>query len=108
MYWVAVGFAGASLIISTTILYFVLRVLRSTHRAERAGGERLEILREQQQRLQFLRDERRMLEEELEWRRSMMDGEGRLLELNAPSGTNGHSESEQPKLLSWWRRMVGR
>jgi hypothetical protein len=35
----------------------------------------LEILREQQERLEFLHEERRMLEEELEWRRSIMDGE---------------------------------
>ena len=51
MYWIAVGLAGGSLIVSSTILYFVLKVLRSTHRAEWAGDERLEILREQQQRL---------------------------------------------------------
>ena len=109
MYWTVVGFAGASLIASVAILYVVLKVLRSTHRAERAGGERLEILREQQERLQFLREERRMLEEELQWRRSMMDGEERLLELNAPSESNGHSETERPpKSRSWWRRVVGR
>ena len=111
MYWIAVGLAGGSLIVSVTILYVVLKVLGSTHRAERAGEERLEILREQQQRLQFLREERRMLEEELEWRRSMMDSsssssEERLLALNAPSESDGHSESEQPKSRSWWRRMV--
>ena len=109
MYWTVVGFAGASLIASVAILYVVLKVLRSTHRAERAGGERLEILREQQERLQFMRDERRMLEEELQWRRSMMDGEERLLELNASSESNGHSETERPpKSRSWWRRVVGR
>jgi hypothetical protein len=107
MYWIAVGLAGGSLIISTTILYFVLKVLRSTHRAERAGDERLEILREQQQRLGFLREERRMLEQELQWRRSMMDGEERLLALNAPSESDGHSGIEQPKMRSWLRRIVG-
>ena len=112
-YWIAVGLAGASLITSVTILYVMLKVWGSTHRVERAGEERLEILREQQQRLQFLREERRMLEEELEWRRSTMDGssEERLLELNAPSERgghserDGHSESEQPKWRSWWRRI---
>ena len=92
---------------SFTILSVGLAVLRSTHRAERAGDERLEILREQQQRLRFVREERRMLEES-EWRRSMMDGEGRLLELNAPSKSNEHSETEQPKSFSWWRQIVGR
>ena len=95
MYWIAFALAGGSLIVSVTILSVVLAVLRSTRRTERAGGERLEILREQQERLQFMRDERRMLEEELQWRRSMMDGEERLLELNAPSESNGHSETER-------------
>ena|SRR3712207_7472318 len=108
MYWIAIGLAGGSLITSTTILYFVLKMLHSTHRAERAGDERLEILREQQQRLGFLREERRMLEEELQWRRSMMDGEERLLELNASSGSDGHSAIEHSKMRSWLRRMVGR
>ena len=108
MYWLAIGLAGGSLLTSTTILYYVLKVLRSTHRAERAGDERLEILREQQQRLGFMREERRMLEEELQWRRWMMDGEERLLELNASSESNGHSGIEQPKMRSWLRRMLGR
>ena len=108
MYWIAVGFAGASLIVSVTILYVVLKVLGSTHRAERAGEERLEILREQQQRLQFLREERRMLEEELRWRRSMMEGEERLPELMSPPDSNGHSRFEQPKLRSLLRHILER
>jgi hypothetical protein len=108
MYWMAIGLAGGSLITSVAILYVMLKVLRNTRRAERAGDERLEILREQQQRLGFLREERRMLEEELQWRRSMMDGEERLLELNASSESNGHSGIEQSKMRSWLRRMIGR
>ena len=75
MYWIAFGLAGGSLILSAATLYVVLGVRRSTRRTERAGNERLEILREQQERLEFLHGERRMLEEELEWRRSIMDGE---------------------------------
>lgn len=105
MYWIALGLAGSSLIVSLTTLYLMLGVRQSTGRAERAGDERLEILREQQQRLEFLREERRMLEEELEWRRSMMVDEDDPLELNAPSDSNGHYESEQPKPRSWWRRI---
>ena len=108
MYWIAVGLAGGSLIVSVTILSVVLAVLRSTRRAERAGDERLEILREQQRRLGLLREERRMLEEELRWRRSMMDGEQRLPELIAPPDSNGHSRSEQPKLRSWLRHILDR
>ena len=108
MFWIVAGLAAGSLIVSLTTLYVILGVRRSTRRAERAGDERLEILREQQERLQFLREERRMLEEELEWRRSMMDGEERLLELDAPSESNGRSQSEQPKLRAWLLRIIGR
>ena len=108
MYWIVFGLAGGSLIVSVTILSVVSAVLRSTRRTERAGDERLEILREQQQRLGVLREERRMLEEELRWRRSMMDAEERLLELNAAPESDGHSAIKLPKMRSWLRRMVGR
>lgn len=108
MYWIAFGLAGGSLIVSFTTLYLLLGVRRSTRRAERAGDERLEILREQQERLRFMREERRMLEEELEWRRSMMEGEERLLELEAGYGSNSHPVDEQPKPRSWLWRLIGR
>ena len=109
MYWIAIGLTGSSLIVSVTILGVMLGVLRSTRRAEQSGEERLELLREQQERLGLLREERRMLEEELGWRRKMMDGEGRVLELDAaPSEPNGHPVSEQAKPLSWLRRVIGR
>jgi hypothetical protein len=107
MYWIAIGLAGSSLIVSVTILGVVLGVLRSTRRAEQSGEERLELLREQQERLRFLREERRMLEEELQWRRSMMDSERPLVQLEAPPDYDGHPEPGQPKSLPWWRRLVG-
>lgn len=112
MYWIAVGLAGGSLVVSVAILVFVWLVLRSTRRAEQAGEERLEMLREQQERLRFLREERRMLEVELEWRRSMMAREQRILELDAPlesekpSESNGFSKPEQAKARYWWRRII--
>ncbi len=106
MYWIVLGLAGGSLAVSVATLYVVLGVRRSTRRTERSGDERLEILREQQERLGFLREERRMLEEELEWRRSRMAGEEGPLELNAPPAqSNGHSESEQSKMRSWLRHI---
>ncbi len=109
MYWIALGLAGGSLFVSVTTLYVVWGVRRSTLRAERSGEERLEILREQQERLGVLREERRMLEEELGWRRDMMGGEERVLELDAaPSESNGHPAHEHPKPLSWLRRVIGR
>ena len=92
MYWLAVGLAGGSLVVSGAILVVVWLLLRSTRRVEQGGEERLEMLREQQERLAFMREERRMLDEELEWRRSMMGRQS-----DSPSESNGHSESEQPK-----------
>jgi pyruvate/2-oxoglutarate dehydrogenase complex dihydrolipoamide acyltransferase (E2) component len=44
-------------------------LLRSAHRSERAGEERLEILREQQERLAFMREERQLLLEEFQRQR---------------------------------------
>jgi hypothetical protein len=99
--WVAICLVGGSLIVSAATLHIALRVLRSAYRAERAGNERLKILREQQQRLKFMSEERRLLLEELERQRSAGNGAGRLLELPAPSA------SEQPKLWRWWRGVFG-
>ena len=87
MYWIDVGLAGGSLVISVALLILLWLGLRSTRRIEQGGEERLEMLREQQERLQLLREERRMLEEELEWRRSVM----------APLDSNGHSKYEQSR-----------
>jgi hypothetical protein len=107
MFWIVAVLAAGSLAVSLMALYVMLVVLRSTRRAERAGDERLEILREQQQRLQFMHEERRMLDEELEWRRSMMDTGERQLELNAPPESNGQVRSEWLKLRSLWRKIFG-
>jgi hypothetical protein len=107
MLWIVVVLAAGSLVISLTTLYVMLGVRRSTIWAERAGDERLEILREQKERLEFLREERHMLEEELEWRRTMMNSEERKLELNAPSEANGQGQSNQPKPRAWLQRIIG-
>jgi hypothetical protein len=99
--WVAICLVGGSLTVSTVTLFIAWRVLRSTRRSERAGDERLEILREQQQRLKLWGEERRLLLEELERQRSVGNGAGPLLELPA------HSASERPKLWRWWRGVFG-
>jgi hypothetical protein len=107
-----VGLAGGSLVVNVAILVVVWLVLRSAQRAEQTGEEHLEILREQQERLRFPREERRMLEEELDWQRSMIDREQRILELDAPlesekpSESNGFSKPEQAKARSWWRCII--
>jgi hypothetical protein len=107
VYWIAVGLAGGSFVVSIAVLVLAWLGLQSTRRVEQVGDERLEMMREQRERLEFMRDERRMLEEELEWRRSVMNGKGRRLELEAPSEPNGHSESERPEPRFWLRRIFG-
>jgi cell shape-determining protein MreC len=93
--------AGGSLIVSLAVLVLVWLVLRSAVRSREAGDERLEILREQQERLKVMGQERSMLKEELERLRSVLDEaeEERQLELPAPA------EPEQPEQRSWWRRL---
>jgi septal ring factor EnvC (AmiA/AmiB activator) len=62
----AVLLGGCSLAVGLTVLFFGWRILRSTRRAERAGDERLEILREQQERLSLMYQEHETLHQELE------------------------------------------
>ena len=61
MEWVAVVLAGVSLLVSSVTLRVAPRILRTARLPERAGDERLEILREQRQRLDYLHEERRAL-----------------------------------------------
>jgi uncharacterized protein (UPF0216 family) len=93
--------AGGSLAVSLAVLLLVWRVLRNARRAREAGDERLEILREQQERLRVMNQERSMLKEELERLRLVLDEEEheRQLELPVPA------EPEQPEQRSWWRRL---
>lgn len=64
--WVSVFLGGVGLGLSVTILVVLWRVWGTIHRTEQDGKERLEILRDQQERLAHLREERRILLEELE------------------------------------------
>ncbi len=64
--WVSVFLVGVVLGLSVAILVVLWRVWGTTHRTELDGRERLEILREQQERLAHLREERRVLLDELE------------------------------------------
>jgi pyruvate/2-oxoglutarate dehydrogenase complex dihydrolipoamide acyltransferase (E2) component len=93
--WVALCLAGGALVLSTATLLIAFRVWQSAKRSERAGGERLEILREQQQRLEFLREERHLLVEELQRQRSRL--EERLKEKPSQEGDEEEEEVvEQP------------
>ncbi len=71
--WVPVILAGVSLLVSSVTLIVAVLILRTASRSERSGEERLEILREQQQRLAFLNEERRGLLDALEFPRREMD-----------------------------------
>jgi type II secretory pathway component PulJ len=66
----------SSLVSAVTLLLAIL-ILRSAHRSEEAGDERLEILREQQQRLAFLNEELRQLLRALELERQEWPGPSR-------------------------------
>ncbi len=64
--------AGSSLLVSVAVLVAVLEVLKSTRIEARGARERLEILREQQERLAIMHEERRLLLGELERQRAAM------------------------------------
>ena len=64
--WVSVFLVGLALGLSVAILVILWQVWGSTDRSEQAGKERLEMLREQQERLEHLHEERQVLLEEME------------------------------------------
>ena len=94
--------AGLALTVNLVILIVIGRVLLDTGRTRKAGDERLEILREQQERLRYMNTERSVLKEELERLRQVIDERenGRQLALPAPDELG-----EQHK-YPWWRRML--
>ena len=93
--WIFVCLAVGSLIASVITLVVALRILQSAHRSENTAEERLEILREQQQRLEFMHEERRLLLEEIERQRSEMNGAPRPLELLA--GSEEQAKRQEPR-----------
>jgi hypothetical protein len=63
-------------------LVVAVGALRSARRSEELGENRFELLREQHERLELLREERRMLVEELEReRRERLEAQGRVKQL---------------------------
>ncbi len=104
-----------SVLVGMAAVVLALRILRSALRSERMGNERLEILREQQQRLGVLREEREMLLGELRlahdrnaeleraWRESLVEQENGRVRLPAVRG-----ELEGAARRSWWFRILGR
>ena len=57
---------AAVLVVGLASLLVSVRALRSSRRSEEYGADRYELLRDQQDRLELLREERKMLREELE------------------------------------------
>ncbi len=111
------GLLGLLVVIGAATLAIAARTLRSARRAERGGDERLEILREQQERLKLMYQESRMLEEELKRERDQRAVLERALEQaileSLPQG-NGQQQLpaaraalEAPPSDSWWHRLLG-
>jgi hypothetical protein len=94
--------SGGSLAVSLAVLVVCWRVLGNTNRSRRAGDERLEILREQQERLKVMYQERNILKEELERLRLFMEEGESLRALPAPADGEQHVQRET---RPWWRRM---
>jgi hypothetical protein len=92
-----------TLLAGVVTLMVAVRILRSTLRSEHRGSERLEILREQQARMESWSEERRFLLDELRyeraWRESQAQENGRT-QLPAV-----RLELEAPPQLPWWRRI---
>ena len=62
----ATALLASILFVSILTLAVVIRNLRSTRRSVALGEDRYELLRDQHDRLEFLREERQMMLEELE------------------------------------------
>ncbi len=113
------GVLGLLVVIGVTTLAIAARTLRSARRAERGGDERLEILREQQERLKLIYQERHMLEEELKRERDRRAQLERALEqatLESLPQENGQQQlpavraalpAPAPPRHPWWRRWLG-
>ena len=107
------GVLGLLVVIGVATLATAARTLRSARRAERGGDERLEILREQQERLKVMYQERHMLKEELKRERGRRAELERATLESLPQG-NGQQQLpavraalEAPPRHRWWRRWLG-
>jgi uncharacterized protein YlxW (UPF0749 family) len=67
--------AGGTLAVSLAVLLLAWLILRNARRSREAGDERLEMLREQQERLKVMYQERSTLQDELERLRSSLNAE---------------------------------
>jgi cell shape-determining protein MreC len=109
--WIVAGAAAGSLVIGVATLVLCVLVLGSVRRSKRTSEERLEILREQQERLEDLHEEHRLLWEQLgvespkespEASESVMQEPERA---RAPRLATGSPQEGTQK--PWWRRVFG-
>lgn len=114
--------ASGTLAVGVVTLVVAVLILGSARRSEQVGEERLEMLREQRERLELLNAERRLLQEELEKQReATSDGSRSTLRLEGeydrrvepterPEVAEGWFDAGRPQEgteRSWWRRIFG-
>src|SRR5918998_747180 len=101
-------------LVSIDTLAIAIGTLRSSRRSENLGADRYELLRDQHDRLEMLREERRMLTEQLEResreRRQLTEyleeTDPRLVEhLKRRRQARRDSEGETERLEEEWRRL---
>ena len=107
------GVLGLLAVTGVATLATAARTLRSARRAERGGDERLEILREQQERLKVMYQERLMLEEKLKRERARR-AELERATLESFPRENGQKQLQAgpaalraPPRHPWWRLWLG-
>jgi hypothetical protein len=99
--WITIALAAGSLATSLVTLLIARQILKSARRSRQAGDERLEILREQQERLAYLYEERRQLLEALERQQTTIDDTRGQLEPPA----NLNPELAASPLTRWSQRV---
>lgn len=103
------------ILVSVATLMVAILTLQSSRRSEEIGKDRTELLRDQQGRLQLLREEREMLIRELEHTREERSGSRRKIEHLEANLMNRERDllpelrpSEPLKRESWWVKLLQR
>jgi hypothetical protein len=89
--WIVAGVAAGALAVGVATLVVALLVLSNVLRSMRMSEERLEILREQQARLEYLHEQHRLL-----W-----------AQLGVEPPPREPSSPQEGTQRPWWRRMFG-
>jgi hypothetical protein len=109
--WIVAGVAAGALAVGVATLVVALLVLGNVLRSMRMSEERLQILREQQERLEYLHKEHRLL-----WAQLGVESPPREpssaseTPLERPEGEEVWVDATSPQEVTqrpWWRRMFG-